>query len=82
MTLSLYQVILGLAALVSIVALAVMRIVNADAAVGVIFTILGYAFGVAVPSRSSNGNGSMFRQPAAPDPSVTVINQPAPAPEQ
>jgi hypothetical protein len=46
----LYQTIIAFAVLAGITALAVLRIVNADAAVGVFFTILGYVFGVSVPS--------------------------------
>lgn len=46
----LYQTIIAFAVLIGITTLAVLRIVNADAAVGVFFTILGYVFGVAVPN--------------------------------
>ena len=46
----LYQTIIGLVALLAISGLAALRIVNPDAAIAVISTILGYVFGVGVPS--------------------------------
>lgn len=49
----LYQAIVAICALVSIVFLAAMRVVNPDAAIAIVSTILGYVFGVAVPVPAS-----------------------------
>lgn len=73
MTLTIYQVILGLVVLVGITVLAVLRIVNADAAIAVYSSVLGYVFGVAVPSGRGTDGGQMFKPPGS---GVTVINQP------
>lgn len=51
-----YQAIIALGALIAISVMAVLRVVNPDAAIAVLSTILGYVFGVAVPSPVSRNN--------------------------